>query len=207
MMARAPKKMALTKLWPAALACLMLAGCGTAAGLSNKVIAGISPTTSVTPVRIKKDTPIIDIALRAQGISGPLARTALRGDVSEWRSADGVGLTLRGGQIIATRGFGADLLIADAAGAEAALRHGRGTYSRTMHWLDGENHDQVEAFACSLDLAPSQPVASERVLSEICTGPKTRTENTYALSRATGKLLRLDQWVSPGLGHITVNLR
>jgi len=135
-----------------------------------------------------------------------MARIALRGGLSEWRSADGIGLTLMGGQIIATRGFGADLLIAHMQGAVSALQQRGGTFSRTMHWLDGEYHDKAEVFACTLSASASQPKASERTLSETCAGPQTRFTNTYAVSSATGLLIRSDQWVSPGLGHIQFEL-
>ena len=189
--------------WPAAVACLMLAGCGA----STKVLTGLLPTAVVVPVRVAKGTPMIDVTVASLGVAGPMARAALRGDVSEWRSADGVGLTLRGGQIIATRGFGADLAIGDAQGADKALQQGGGTFSRTMHWLDGENHDRAEVLACTLRVSENQPKPSERALSETCVGPQSHFTNSYAVSRATGRLIRLDQWVSPGLGHVIVELR
>ena len=193
--------------WPAALSCLMLAGCVAPSGLADKVMASLSPTTPVPSVQADQNAPTIYVTIPSLGVSGGMARIALRGNVSEWRSADGIGLTLQGGQIIATRGFGPDLLIADAEGAGAALRHGGGEYSRTLHWLDGENHDRSEVFACTLRPTETQDTSAERALIETCAGPQTAFTNSYAVSATSGTLIRSEQWVSPRLGHIQVQLR
>ena len=193
--------------WPAALTCLILAGCGASTGFTDKVMASLSPTGPAPSVRADQDAPTIFVTIPSLGVSGGMARISLRGDVSEWRSSDGIGITLRGGQIIATRGIGPDLLIADANGADPALRQGGGEYSRTMHWLDGENHGRSEEFACTLRIAEIQETSSERALIETCAGPKTAFTNSYAVSATSGAQLRSDQWVSPGLGSIQIELR
>ena len=194
-------------IWPALLACLILAGCGASPQVTRQVMAGFSPAITAAPVKIDAKAPMMDVAVPAQNVAGPMARIARRGDVSEWRSADGVGMTLRGSQIIATRGFGPDLMIADAQDANRALRHGHGTFSRSMHWLDGENHDWSEVFACTLMAAPVQPTPSELTLTETCVSPKIQFTNTYAVSPKTRALIRTDQWVSPGLGQIKLEPR
>ncbi len=193
--------------WPAALSCLILAGCGASAGFTDKVMASLSPTAPAPSARADQDAPTIYVTIPSLGVSGGMARISLRGNISEWRSADGIGLTLRGGQIIATRGLGPDLLIADAEGAGAALRLGHGEFSRTMHWLDGENHDRSEEFACNLRIAETQATSAERALIETCAGPQTAFTNSYAVSATSGAPLRSDQWVSPGLGSIRIELR
>ena len=199
------QRLALT--WTAALSCLMLAGCGAPSGLADKVMGSLTPTGDVAKLQVDQSAPTIYVTIPSLGVSGGMARVSLRGNVSEWRSADGIGLTLLGGQIIATRGLGPDLLIADANGADPALRHGGGEYSRTMHWLDGENHDRSEEFACSLRIAETQATSAERALSETCAGPQTAFTNSYAVSATSGAPLRSDQWVSPGLGSIQIELR
>ena len=191
-------------IWPALLVCLILAGCGASPQVTRQVMAGFSPAITAAPVKIDTKAPMMDVAVTAQKIAGPMARIARRGDVSEWRS---VGLTLRGSQIIATRGFGPDLMIAEAQGASRALRHGHGEFSRSMHWLDGENHDWVEVFACTLMAAPVQAKPSELTLTETCVGPKIEFTNTYAVSPKTRALIRTEQWVSPGLGQIKLETR
>lgn len=193
--------------WPAALSCLILTGCGASAGFTDRVVAGLSPTAAAPLARADQDAPTIYVTIPSLGVSGGMARIALRGNVSEWRSADGIGLTLLGGQIIATRGLGHDLLIADANGADPALRRGGGEYSRTMHWLDGENHGRSEVFACTLRPTETQDTSAERALIETCAGPQTAFTNTYAVSAASGAPLRSEQWVSPGLGSIQIELR
>ena len=199
------QRLALT--WTAALSCLILVGCGAPSGLADKVMASLSPAATIPSVQADQNAPTIYVTIPSLGVSGGMARIALRGNVSEWRSADGIGLTLQGGQIIATRGFGPDLLIADAEGAGAALRHGGGEYSRTLHWLDGENHDRSEVFACTLRLTETQATSAERAFSEICTGPQTNFTNTYAVSATSATLIRSEQWISPGLGSIQIELR
>ena len=199
------QRLALT--WTAALSCLMLAGCGAPSGLADKVMSSLTPTADVAKLQVDQSAPTIYVTIPSLGVSGGMARVSLRGNVSEWRSADGIGLTLLGGQIIATRGLGPDLLIADANGADPALRHGGGEYIRTMHWLDGENHDRSEVFACSLRIAETQATSAERALSETCAGPQTTFTNSYAVSATSGAPLRFDQWVSPGLGSIQIELR
>ena len=88
-----------------------------------------------------------------------------------------------------------------------ALRHGHGEFSRSMHWLDGEKHDWVEVFACTLMAAPVQATPSELTLTETCVGPNIEFTNTYAVSPKTRDLIRTDQWVSPGLGQIKLETR
>ncbi len=196
------RRMALS--WPAALACLMLAGCGALRTVTEKGMVRLSPSAEAVSMRVDVGTPMIDVAIPARNVAGPMARISLRSDVSEWRSTDGIGLTLQDGQIIATRGFGADLLIADAQGAASALRHGGGEFSRTMHWLDGENHDQSEVFVCTMRAAKNQTKPKVSTFSETCIGSQTRFSNTYVMSPNTGGLIRSDQWVSSGLGHIQI---
>lgn len=193
--------------WPAALTCLTLAGCGASAGFTDRVMASLSPNSPAQSVRADHGAPTIYVTIPSLGVSGGMARISLRGNVSEWRSSDGIGLTLRGGQIIATRGLGPDLLIADAGGAGAALRLGHGEFTRTMHWLDGENHGRSEVFACTLRPTETQDTSAERALIETCAGPQTAFTNSYAVSATSGAPLRSDQWVSPGLGSIQIELR
>ena len=193
--------------WSAALSCLILAGCGASTGLADKVMASLSPTAPAPSVRADQDAPTIFVTIPSLGVSGGMARISLRGNVSEWRSADGIGITLRGGQIIATRGLGPDLLIADAGGVGSALRLGHGEFSRTMHWLDGENHGRSEVFSCTLRLAETQATPAERALIETCAGPQTAFTNSHVVSATSGAPLRSDQWVSPGLGSIHIELR
>ena len=97
--------------WPAALTCLTLAGCGASAGFTDRVMASLSPNSPAPSVRADHGAPTIYVTIPSLGVSGGMARISLRGNVSEWRSSDGIGLTLRGGQIIATRGLGPDLMI------------------------------------------------------------------------------------------------
>ena len=193
--------------WSAALSCLILAGCGASAGFTDRVMASLSPTTPAPSVRADEGAPMIYVTIPSLGVSGGMARVSLRGNVSEWRSADGIGLTLRVVQIIATRGLGPDLMIADAEGAGAALRRGHGEYSRTMHWLDDENHDRSEVFACTLRIAETQETSAERAFVETCAGPQTAFTNSYAVSATTSAPLRSDQGVSPRLGNIKIELR
>jgi hypothetical protein len=170
-------------------------------------MGGLVPAAEPVVLQVGKAAPMIDVQIPSREAAGAMAQIALRGTVSEWRSADGIGLTLREGQIIATRGFGPDLLIADGQGAAPALRQGGGVFSRTMHWLDGENHDRAEVFTCTLSAQASQPKPNERTLSETCKGPQRTFTNTYTVSTTTGALIRSDQWVSPGLGHIRLEPR
>ncbi len=197
----------LARSWPTALTCLMLAGCGASNAVVSKVTGLISQTPPAPPIVVSEGAPTMKVRLPMRGVSGGMARIALRGDVSEWRSSDGISLTLKDGQIIATRGFGADLAIADVRAAMAAMRQGAGDYNRTMHWLDGESHDQVEVFACTLRAAQDQTVANLRVLSESCTGAQRSFTNTYTVLATTGAVIHSDQWVSPGLGHIEIDPR
>lgn len=168
-------------------------------------MAVLAPNAKVLAFVVEETTPMIEVIIPARGVSGRMARIALRADVSEWRSAEGLGLRLKGGQIIATVGFGADLAIADAQGANEALRQGAGTYQRTLHWVDGENHDIAELFACTMRSAQDQNHANERKLSETCNGQQTTFTNTFTVSVETGGLIRSEQWISRGLGYIRID--
>jgi hypothetical protein len=194
--------------WVAGLSIgLGLTGCGSADQLTGRVLGGFGARAHSAAVTMAEDAPRIYVTIPGRHISGAMGMISDVGGVSEWRSADGIGLTLRGGQIIATRGFGADLLIADTSAAATAVKQGHGKFKRPMRHLDGENHDVLRVFDCVLGPDTAQPDLGQRALTETCSDLLGSFRNHYKLSTVTQRLVWSEQWVSDGMGSVVIQSR
>ena len=101
--------------WSALIACAMaLAGC------TQSVPVGL--TASQAALAAERGTPALQLGLLEQGVATTMRRISLRDGVSTWVSADGVTISTRGGMIVATRGFGSDVMGAEVAPLTKALR-------------------------------------------------------------------------------------
>jgi len=149
---------------------------------------------TLTPDRMARlNRPVLLTEIPGRGAARMLA-VARNGEVTTWQSADGIALSLRGGLVISSRGFGADLMSADVGAVRAALAAGGGTARRTHTYLDGENRTRRLDLSCRI--APMGGGA----LRETCTGPgDLRVDNRYRLD-GRGGIVQSAQWLGPGIG-------
>lgn len=164
------------------------------AGERPPPVTAASLKATLTPERMARlNRPVLLTEIPGRGAARMLD-VARNGEVTTWQSADGLAISLRGGLVISSRGFGADLMSADVGAVRAALAAGSGTARRSHTYLDGENRTQRLDFACRI--APM----GGATLRETCTGPgDLRFENRYRRD-GRGGIVQSVQWLGPGIG-------
>ncbi|MBC7479838.1 MAG: YjbF family lipoprotein, partial [Pseudorhodobacter sp.] len=104
--------------------------------------------------------------------------------VETWSSTGYQTISLRDGMMVATRGFGQDLM-SSVLPSTATIAAAQGTTTRRYSYLDGADKMQSVDFACQL--APAPPESIEvvakpyvtRKVTEACSGPKGSFTNEY----------------------------
>jgi len=138
-------------------------------------------------------TPLLFIHAPRLRTSATLAPVGQNGPVTTWQTADGVQVMTQAGMVIATRGFGDDIMATDLGGLPDALRDGGGQYQRHILRLDGNFGQLREKLACSLSDGADGP----RHRLEICDGIR----NAYELGR-NDAIRAATQWIGPRTGYL-----
>lgn len=140
-------------------------------------------------------------------------RDAVIGIVSDrdgnviWKSADNLTITLRDGMMVASRGFGEDLMSADVP----KVRGGTGEVVRDHYYLGGDELITRSRFFCDLSSPGSERIivtgvaSTARVVVEDCRGEGETFENRYWIE--PGGLIRKSiQWMSPSRGSFEIEV-
>ena len=134
-------------------------------------------------------------------------RDSLPGLITVWRTEDDATMAMRNGVLIATRGFGGDLLSSSTEVAEG--RPGpAGSGQRLMQIRTRDNKQVALAMACDLaDLGPEIIVIVERRhptrhLQETCEGGGGRVVNDYWVDSRSGLVWQSRQWGGPYVGYV-----
>jgi group 4 capsule polysaccharide lipoprotein GfcB/YjbF len=115
-----------------------------------------------------------------------------------------------GGILVATRGFGDDLITMESAGVLQALRSGGGTVTRRMETLDPQDQVLTDSFACTIAPAGTEAVnlgVREATLSrfnENCRSATLVFDNIYWLD-GSGDIVASRQYVSPTVAYLRSN--
>ena len=115
-----------------------------------------------------------------------------------------------GGILVATRGFGDDLITMESAGVLQALRSGGGTVTRRMETLDPQDQVLTDSFACTIAPAGTEAVnlgVREATLSrfdENCRSTTLVFDNIYWLD-GSGDIVASRQYVSPTVAYLRSN--
>ncbi|MBC7477844.1 MAG: YjbF family lipoprotein [Pseudorhodobacter sp.] len=126
--------------------------------------------------------------------------------VKTWSSTGYQTISLRDGMMVATRGFGQDLM-SSVLPSTATIAAAQGTTTRRYSYLDGADKMQSIDFACQLAPAPpesieivTKPYATRKV-TEACSGPKGSFKNEYWFDSGTN-LRQSKQFLAPGLSNM-----
>lgn len=132
-------------------------------------------------------------------------------DVVDWRSFDGVGLSLRRGILVGTRGLGADVMTIDVDETLDALAGHATRTTRVHRRLDGQFQLQPRAYVCTVERGGYEAVETLgrtlrlRRITESCTGTEQEFENTYWIG--AGETVWVSrQWVSPQIGLLRIDV-
>ena len=200
------------------LACIALAlsGCGNdpkstnlasisaqIGGILNKSKQDAPPTAdqiraSITPELRAQfgNAPLMIGTLEQRELSSLLIGVGLNNGTRTFTTPDGITVSLAAGLLVATRGLGWDLMVADVSQSKAAL-HGQAASAalRTHRYLDGEDQVVTLSFRCQMTgMGTAQ-------LRERCTGDGHEFENSYVLGPG-GAVHQSRQWIGPEHGYI-----
>lgn len=184
----------------AALAALaVLAGCGTdreanpALGAlktaATKVVTGrtgaAEPAPAVTRAQLAQfNTPMIMAEVPALGLTTFFVPYGENGGVETWSTVDDKTIALRQGIMVATRGFGPDIMQSEAPTA-AQIASGAGTHKRVYYYLDGADQTQRIEYTCTLANLGAETITvverqhPVRHVNETCTGNGVEFTNEY----------------------------
>jgi hypothetical protein len=130
------------------------------------------------------NSPMIMAKLPATGITSFFVPYGRNGDVETWASPEGQTLSFRQGILIATRGFGPDLM-QSAGPTIGQIASGSGSYSRIYEYLDGADQNLRRKFDCSLSGHGSATITvverqhTTRLVRETCVGNGADFTNEY----------------------------
>ena len=215
--------MKLAPLFLAPVFCLaaLLAGCGSGPGAQDSArtkgaiasffTAGLHAGPAATD-------PAADLALRAalEADRQPIYRVSIANrsyaslmapygqnqNVTTWASTAYETVSLNNGILLATRGFGSDLMSAIAPTLAQVSKPGA-QFQRVYYYLDGADQSQHLSYNCTTATGPTETVTilaktyPARQIIETCVGPAEEIINRYWFENS-GKLRQSDQFWAPG---------
>ena len=131
------------------------------------------------------------------------------GATETYRDAAGRSLSLRDGVLVASRGFGDDLMGADTPGLRGALARGTGQFGRAQSWLGPLDEIRTERFSCEMLTLESTTIAlfgqqiATRQLGEVCLRGEAGFANNYWVATG-GDVVQSRQWLSPAIGYVDI---
>lgn len=155
------------------------------------------------------DGPVLLVSVPARDSLAAITPLSQNGSVTTWASQDGLTLSTRGGLVVATRGFGDDLLSVSTAETQTAIAAGGGQYNKTISlFAIGEAPSRKQLFTCTLRESGlealqilAQSVRAQRY-DEECRAPGANFNNAYWV--AGGKIVQSSQWVSPTIKSLAI---
>ena len=191
---------------------LLPAGCGNApegqvALAQSRALlgaAGMVPTADHGLELVSPALILVQVETAPEGAA--MGHLQHRDEVDTWGSLNLMTISTRGGLLVATRGFGQDLVSADLPPV-ALIARGRGAYMRS-HWLP-DDQDQVRQldFDCTLSRGGlharriGDRTMDLHLVIERCTDAAVSFENSYLFDE-NGELMSSRQWIGPALGHL-----
>lgn len=179
----------------------LLASCGSPmvkAGLSR--FAGTPGTPTVQPAA---GAPQIWLTLPQRGVKFSMSLLEQDGPVTVWAAKDGSQVALRNGFLISTRGFGRDLMSAEAPSI-STLTSGQ-AHQRSYFDLDGTDTTIRHSFTCTVEAGDkASEVPGTRHIVEACAAEIGTIRNEFWVDSA-GSLRKSKQWVSQGVGYAAVD--
>jgi hypothetical protein len=128
--------------------------------------------------------PVISVVDPTIGLVTFMAPLGENAGVVTWANPEYQTISMREGVILATRGFGADLMSAEVPSA-ATLSLGKGTYQRVHYVLDGGDQTQKQVYSCRLSVSNKETISvlglnyDTKKVDEVCTGDTGSLTNSY----------------------------
>lgn len=189
--------------WPhlksLALLCA-LSACGQGGGMIGGTVAKLTGVRAPANTVSASSKQVVWVTMPAARIKFPMAQIETDGATTLWASEDGSQISLRDGLIVATRGFGMDLMSAEAPAMQTVLSGA--SHRRVYHLLDGADQPLRLEMTCKAGTQP--PEAADkgmRHVVESCSGAAGQIDNHFWVAGG-GHVAKSLQWVSPMVGHL-----
>lgn len=194
---------------------LTLSSCGTqekspfnamVGRYASFLVGGVKPQEKMTLEKLRSVlTPavvaqfggnVLMVETENQGTAAGFLSVARNGSTTTWMTQDGqASVSLRNGIVIATKGFGFDLLSADMISGFSASDP-PSVQVREFQHLDGENQVVTTRYKCVYSNQGSE-------LREHCSTGEHEFLNTYVRSKS-GQVLHSRQWISPQIEYLVL---
>ncbi|MCF2871336.1 YjbF family lipoprotein [Octadecabacter sp. G9-8] len=164
---------------------------------------GVAMTRAVIEAQ---EADLLRVSIISRDATAILLKVATNGSKVTWASQDGLSLAFDRGLLVASRGFGDDLMGTDISSAVASLRGG-GNHLRTLDFLNGLDEIERRTFQCSTVVTGSESLTivertyQTTVLEETCTDSNFGFKNTYWRDR-DGTIWQSRQWISVQTGYL-----
>jgi hypothetical protein len=151
-------------------------------------------------------TPLYIIQAKALGFATYFGKLGQNGDVVTWSTKDFTTVALRDGMVVATRGFGPDILSAEAP-TTAQIRTGTGTTHRRYVYLDAADQRVELDYDCTLSVVGTETITlvgkdyRVRRVDESCTGEHGSFVNSFWFDKEA-KLRQSSQLLAPGIANL-----
>jgi hypothetical protein len=174
--------------------------------LSNRQAAAQGGGITATDAELRAfANRLIVVTGLESGVEAVFGAETENGDTIIWKSADNVTLTLRDGALVASRGYGFDLMSAEAP----EVRGGQGEVVRDHYYLGGDELIHRHRYFCDLSSPGSERVvvtsvaSTARVVLEDCEGEGQRFQNRYWIEPG-GFIRKSVQWLGPENGSFQI---
>lgn len=153
-------------------------------------------------------TPVMLVKIDSTGHEALIAEVQTNGPVATWSSVDDITISLRNGVIVATRGFGADLMAAAVPPVSRSSGGGQ-TNSRVHTLLNGEDQSVRTQFSCTMQNLGPKTIEVVEIsyqathVVETCAADAETFRNEYWFS-SDQKMRMSRQWISPDVGYLTI---
>ncbi len=152
--------------------------------------AGVQPAPLTRESLAQYQTPMQKGFLPSLNMTAYFVPYGQNGDVETWFSSDKKSVSFRQGVMVATRGFGPDLMQSVAPGI-GTIASGSGSYDRVYFYLDGADQVVRREYRCELaNLGPETVTVvdrqhSTRHVTETCSGKGPGFTNDYWFENGT----------------------
>lgn len=180
----------------------------SSAGMA-RITSGGTAAEPITRARLAEVvTPVMLITIERTGVEALFAEIETARGVETWSSVDDLTISLRNGVIVATRGFGPDLMAASVPSVSLASGNGQG-HTRRHSTLNGEDQPVQTDFACRFVSDGVKAVEIVEItyqlthIAETCTAGDVSFQNEFWIG-SDQKIRKSRQWISADGGFLTI---
>ena len=142
--------------------------------------------------------PVLFVTVNSLGFVDFVSPIGSNAGVQTWSSARKVNVSMRDDVLVATRGFGNDLMSA-VVPPLALISSGNGQFSRSYFALDGGDHTMRSDYSCQFSQSANQTLTilgaiyATRTVLESCSGQRNSFQNEYWFDQ-NGRLRQSKQY-------------